>query len=233
MGGRRLVLVAVCVLLSSCGLSSAGYADTHSAAQIMSDASTALAKARSYHLIIHGTFAQGSASADLKVEGDNYSGALMVGSQPFRFAVFQGETYIYGGDLAASLQSSDPQAAAVIQAKAATRWVHMPPGADTSITSFFDVKGLGSCLQGVVGLVKKSSATINGQATIEVDDLAGSKLFIGTSAPHYPVRLAFTSAEACLNDNSQGETVDLSQFGAAFQIEAPPGFIDLAALAGG
>ena len=223
------------LVAAACGLAqSPSYADSHTGAQIVSDASAAMSKAGSYHMKLKGNFTNGIASADIDVEGISYRGTIGAAGQSVRIIVVNGDTFVYGSDFAAVLDATNSQAAAVIRSKANDRWLHLPAGSGgPALTDIIDLNSIGSCLKEAAGLIKKGATSVDGKAVVEVDDLAGSKLDIATSSPHYPIRLDFTSAEACMGSDVQNETLDFSQFGTAYHIQAPPGFIDLTTLLGG
>src|SRR5438270_11803028 len=121
MGVARPVwLCVVAVVLSgACGsAAAASYQDSHSAEQIVSDASKATGSASSFHMTIDETTKDGPQHADLDVEGSNVSGKLIASGISVRLTHVTGQTFIYGSDLAALLAAiNEPQASAVVKAR--------------------------------------------------------------------------------------------------------------------
>src|SRR5579864_7321826 len=135
--GRPVWLCVVTVVLTAaCGSAAAAtYQDSHSAQQIVSDASKSTGSASSFHITIDETTQDGAQHADLDVEGSNVSGKLTASGMVVRLMHVNGQTFIYGADLAQLLVSTkEPQAAAVVKARAADKWVLMP--ADFWTSSF-------------------------------------------------------------------------------------------------
>ena len=92
-------LVVVMLVAVACGLGqSHSYADSHSGAQIVSDASAAMSKAGSYHMKLQGNFTNGIASADIDVEGISYKGTIGAAGQSVRIIDASGDTFVYGAD---------------------------------------------------------------------------------------------------------------------------------------
>jgi hypothetical protein len=91
-----LCVVAV-VLTAACGsAAAASYQDSHSAQQIVSDASKSTGSASSFHMTIDETTQDGAQHADLDVEGSNVSGKLIASGMSVRLTHVSGQTFIYG-----------------------------------------------------------------------------------------------------------------------------------------
>lgn len=230
--------LAACALVvlagAACGSAPASYTDSHSAAQILTDASTSTAAVSSYHIKIEETTESGDAMMDVDVEGTNISGKLTAEGIAARITHVGDQTFVYGADLAAILGKTNPQAGAVVTAKAADKWVLMPSNFwDSSFTDVLDVKKMSTCLSTVAGAVKKGTSTVSGVSAIEIDDQLLSQIDVQTASPHYYVHMVFTGVETCLTDSTaRGQTIDLSSFGKKFGITAPAGYVDLTTLAG-
>jgi len=221
---------------TACGLgASADYSQTHTAQQIVSDASKSTGAATSFHVTIDATTKDGQATADIDVEGSNVSGKIVGQGMGVRIIHVDSQTFVYGADLAAILESSNPPAAAIVKAKASDKWVLMPADfwSSTGIDAITKLGKIADCLKTEQGLTKKGTSTISGQQVVEVDDQLASSLFVSTAAPHYFLRLALTGVDTCITDSSvTKETIDLSKVGQKLNIAVPTGYVDLKTLAG-
>jgi len=231
-----LCMVAV-VLIAACGSrAAASYQDSHSAQQIVSDASKSTGSATSFHITIDETTQDGAQHADLDVEGSNVSGKLIATGMAIRLSHVNGQTFIYGADLAALLIAiKEPQAGAVVKARASDKWVLMPADFwNSSFSDLVDIKKMSSCLKDAAGLKKKGTSTISGEEVVEVDDQLASQIYVQTAAPHYISRVVFEGVDTCVTDtSSSGETIDLTKVGQTLNITAPTAYVDLATLAAG
>ena len=231
-----MVSVTVIALTTACGLgASADYSQTHSAQQIVSDASKSTGAATSFHITIDATTKDGQANADVDVHGSSVSGKIVGAGASVRVIHVDSQTFVYGSDLAAILHGSDPQAAAIVKAKASDKWVLMP--ADfwntTAIDAITHLGKITDCFKTEQGLTKKGTSTISGHEVVEVDDQLSSSFFVAMAAPHYFVRLALTGVDTCITDPSiTQETIDLSKIGQKLDIAVPTGYVDLKTLAG-
>ena len=225
------------VLTAACGLgASADYSQTHSAKQIVSDATRSTGAATSFHILIDATTKDGQANADVDVQGADVSGKIVGAGVSIRIIHVGGQTFVYGSDLAAILQASDVQAAAIVKAKASDKWVLMPADfwTSTAIDAITHLSKITDCFKTEQGLTKKGTSTISGHQVVEVKDQLASSFFVATAAPHYFVRLALTGVDTCITDPTlTQETIDLSKVGQKLNIAVPTGYVDLKALAGG
>jgi len=238
MGVARPVCLSVValVVIAACGSAAASYQDGHSAQQIMSDASKSTGSASSFHMTIDETTQDGPQHADLDVNGSNVSGKLIASGMTVRLTHVSGQTFIFGADLAAMLTAiKQPQAAAVVKARASDKWVLMPADFwSSSFSDLVDIQKLTTCLKNAAGLKKKGTSTISGQQVIEVDDQLASQIFVQTAAPHYLARVVFEGVDTCVTDTTaSSETIDLTNVGKSVTITAPTGYVDLATLAAG
>jgi len=238
MGVARPVCLSVVAVMAiaACGSAAASYQDSHSAQQIMSDASKSTGSASSFHMTIDETTQDGPQHADLDVNGSNVSGKLIASGMTVRLTHVSGQTFIFGADLAAMLTAiKQPQAAAVVKARASDKWVLMPADFwSSSFSDLVDIQKLTTCLKNADGLKKKGTSTISGQQVIEVDDQLASQIFVQTAAPHYLARVVFEGVDTCVTDTTaSSETIDLTNVGKSVTITAPTGYVDLATLAAG
>jgi len=224
-------------LTAACGpFGSADYSQTHSAKQIVSDASKSTGAATSFHILIDATTKDGQANADVDVHGADVSGKIVGAGVTIRIIHVGGQTFVYGSDLAAILEVSDKQAAAIVKEKASDKWVLMPSEfwTSTGIDAITHLGKITDCFKTEQGLNKKGTSTISGHQVVEVDDQLASSFFVATAAPHYFVRLKLTGVDTCITDASiTDETIDLSKVGEKLNIAAPTGYVDLKTLAGG
>ncbi len=99
--------MALCV---ACGSSAAAaYEQTHSAKQIVSDASKSTGSATSFHLAVAVTTQNGQANADFDVAGTNVNGKVTYQGTLVRIMHVDGRTFVYGADLAQFLATSSSQ----------------------------------------------------------------------------------------------------------------------------
>jgi hypothetical protein len=230
-------LVAAVVMTAACGSSaSASYQDSHSAQQIVNDASKSTGSARSFHMTIDETTQDGPQHADLDVDGSNVNGKLTASGLSVRIIHVDGQTFVYGADLAALFDATkESQAAAVVKARASDKWVLMPADFwNSSFTDIIDVQKMATCLKSAAGLQKKGTSTISGQQVVEVDDQTASQMYIQTAAPHYFARVVFEGVDSCVTDSTaSSQTIDLTKVGQKLNVTAPTGYVDLATLAAG
>lgn len=235
--GRACVLVLALVVGLACGsASTASYEQSHSAKQVVTDASKSTGSATSFHLAADVTTQQGPAHAEFDVEGLNVSGKVSYQSTNVRIMHVDGKTFVYGADLADSLASTNAQAAATVKAKAADKWVLMPEEfwTSTGITELTDIKKTTDCLQSASGLTKKGTSTVSGKRVVEVDDELTSQMYVDTASPHYFVRVALAGKDTCVTGPAvTQETIDLTKVGAKLNIAVPAGYVDVQSLQNG
>lgn len=231
------VLVVAVMVTAACGTTaSPAYQDSHSAQQIVDDAGKSTGSASAFHMTIDETTQDGAQHADLDVDGSNVKGKLIASGMSVQIIHFSGRTFIYGADLAALLAAiQQPQAAAVVKARASDKWVLMPADFwSSSFSDLTDLQKMTSCLRSESGLKKKGTSTIADRQVVEVDDQTSSQMFIQTAAPHYFARIVFQGVDACVTDTTaSSQTIDLAQVGQKPSIAAPSGYVDLATLAAG
>ena len=235
MGVGRVCLGVLAVALAgACGLTSPGYEQSHTATQILADASVSTGASRSFHVTVDETTPAGPATADLDVENSNFSGKIAFQGITARIMQVGGQAFIYGSDLAAVLAPINPQAAAAVSAKASDKWVLVPSDLwGSSFSQLFDVQKLSSCLKAAPGVVKKGTSAVSGQQVVEIDDQTGSQIFVQSDAPHRFVRVVLSGVDSCATDSTAaGQTIVLSRYDARFHITAPSGYVDLKTLTG-
>jgi hypothetical protein len=225
------------VLCVACGSSAAAsYDQTHSAKQIVSDASKSTGSATSFHLAVAVTTQNGEANADFDVEGTNVNGRVIFQGTLVRVMHVDGRTFVYGADLAQLLATSNAQAASIVRAKAVDKWVLMPEEfwSSTGVSELTDMRKLGDCLEAAAGLAKKGTSTVSGKTAIEVDDQLTSKIYVDVASPHYFLRVMLSGTDTCVTGSSvSNETLDLSKIGQKLDIAVPNGYVDLQTLASG
>src|SRR5258708_10582509 len=155
------------------------------------------------------------------IENQNMSGPITLGTGgEMRMMVVAGKFYLYGPDLIAFSHVTDSS----ISAKVGEKWIVMPDGliADQkSLEAFGDFSGMADCIKSGVGYTKKGTSTISGRSVVEVQDAAGSQVFVALSAPHYPTPFVACTSECSAGRQGPGGTVDLTRMGDHFGI-APP-----------
>jgi len=225
------------VLAAACGIGgSASYEQSHTAQQIVADASRSTGSATSFHMAVEVTTAEGPAGADFDVEGANVKGKLHSQGVTVRIVHVDPQTFVYGADLAELLAPTSPQASAIVKAKAADRWVLMPSSfwSSTNIPDIIDLKTISNCLKTAAGLSKKGTSTVSGQQVVEIDDQLLGKMYVQAAAPHYFLRVDLQGVDTCVTDQSvTHERFDLTNVGKKVGITAPSDYVDLRTLAGG
>ena len=233
----RWLSAAVVALCVACGSSAtAAYEQTHSATQIVSDAGKSTGSATSFHLAVAVTTQAGQANADFDVEGKNVSGKVTYQSTLVRVMHVDGRTFVYGADMAQLLEKTNAQAAALVRAKAADKWVLMPEEfwSSTGIDELTDLRKMADCLQAASGLKKKGTSTVSGKRAVEVDDQLTSQIYVDTASPHYFLRVVLAGSDTCVTGSAvSNETLDLSKVGQKMNISVPNGYVDLQTLATG
>lgn len=233
--GRVCAPILVLMLAVACGsTAAASYEQTHSAQQIVTDASKSTGSAGSFHINLDADTSQGRGTADLDVEGSNLKGTVTGQGLQVRITHVDGQTYVFGADLTALLLKTNPQAAAVVQAKAFNKWILVPAEFwdSTGLSAITDMHKLTDCLQASSsGLSKKGTTNVLAVRVIEVDNQSSGKLYVATSAPHYFTRIALQGGDKCMADsNASSETIDLTKVGAKLGITAPADSVDLTTL---
>jgi hypothetical protein len=228
---------ALMVAVAACGVGpAASYDQSHTAQQIVSDASASTGKVTSFHVTMDVTTKDGPANADLDVEGPNIGGKVAAQGAAVRIIHVNDKTFVYGSDLAASLAATNPQAAATVTAKAADKWVLMPPEfwSSSSLGDIINLPQLATCLKTEAGLTKKGTSTMSGQQVVEVDNQLAGRMFVQTAAPHYYVRVALQGVDTCISDTSvTQETMNFTKLGQKLNVTAPSDYVDLSTLANG
>jgi hypothetical protein len=237
MPGLRYGVAAVAFLVMACGpIGAAAYDQATSASQILKDASDALKSVTSAHVKVTSSY-QGSTlgvDADVEVPG-NLRGKITVAGGTFGMIVVGGKVYINGTDLVGLMHISDPVIAAQITAKVGNKWVLLSSGFSISsktTTPFTDFSGMAACMNSNGNLTKKGLNNVGSDSVVEVDDAAGTKIFVRVASPHYPLRMQLAAGTACMGttSGSAASTVDLSSFNTHFGITAPKDVVDLSAL---
>ena len=235
--GRACVPVLALIVALACGsASTASYEQSHSAKQVVADASKSTGSATSFHLAVDVTTQQGPAHAEFDVEGTNVNGTVSYQGTHLRIMHVDGRSFVYGADLAEVLAATNAQGAAAVKAKAADKWVLMPEEfwTSTGISELTDVKKMSDCLQSASGLTKKGTSNVSGKRVVEVDDELTSQMYVDTASPHYFVRVALAGKDTCVTGPGvTQETIDLTKLGAKLNIAVPVGYVDLQSLANG
>ncbi len=225
-GAFALAAVAASgLVLAACGGgggsgSGSGSEDSKSADQVVKDAQQALRGASSYHLA--GSIVQNGSTMtmDVKVQGkDTAAGRLDEGGGlAFDFIETGGKLYIRGNSFIAHF------AGAAAASAIGDRWI--AAGADdphfqdaaTAIGGFTDPSGLADSLGSQSGgsFSKNGTTTVNGQTAVVIKSKDGT-LDVADSSPAYPLHL---------EGGSKGH-IDITEYGANFDISAPSDAIDL------
>lgn len=226
-------VVPVLVLACGPGGSTASYEQSRSVRQILSDADLATMSSHSFHLSVNETAESGPVSAEMDMENGNANGKVIANGIRVRIQHIAEQTFIFGSDLVQILQTTNARSAAAVSAKASDRWVLVPNDIWTSgFGKAFDVSKMSSCLKGLTTAAKKGTTAISGEAAVELDGQAGTRIYVQTRAPHHFVRVVFPSPDRCATDpTAKSQTIDLSGYGTNFRIAPPSGYADLAALA--
>jgi hypothetical protein len=223
-------LVAI-VFTFACGAApAASYDQSRSGSQIIDDASTALTSLHSAHVTIQSRY-QGSASEfDADIENQNFSGTITLGTAgKLRMIVDAGNFYLYGPDLLAFSHVADQ----TVTAKVGEKWIIMPPGLivdQRGLKAFSNFSSMADCIKSGSAYTKKGTSTIAGQSVVEVQDTAGSQIFVQLSAPHNPIHLVIVSSECSAGGQPQAGTIDLTRIGDHFGITPPANSTDLASV---
>lgn len=233
MTATRLRIAAIvlgALLVYACGAAAPqSYAQSRTAAQIVDDASTALRSVTSAHVTIASTYQGAPGQFEGNIQSGNVDGSMTIGPNTMKMIVVGGTLYLYGPDLLAFTHVTDP----TVSSRVGQQWIAMPIGLivdPQSLQAFGDVGGRAACVKSGTGYTKKGTTTIRGASVVEVDDSAGTKVFVKTAAPHYPLRIAYAGSDQQCSGSSQGQpgTIDLSQIGAHYEITVPPNATDLA-----
>jgi hypothetical protein len=229
---RGALAVVATALMVACGTTqTAGYVESHSASQIISDASSALKSVHSAHVTIQSTYQGSAGKFDGDIEDQNFSGTMTIGSNTLKVTIYSGKIYLYGPDLIAFAHVTDSK----ITARVGDKWILMPSGLivdPKSLQAFGDFSAMADCVKSGTGFTKAGTSTTLGVAAVEIHSAAGSQIFIQVSAPHYPVRIVYaTGDKACSDPNKPDSgTIDLTRIGAHFGITTPQNTTDFAAL---
>jgi len=200
LGPRRLLVSGLALLLglgalAGCGSSSPkgnGVAALSPTA-IVAQTKAAADSARSVHIVGSGTSGGQSLTIDLSLAvGKGGVGTISTNGLLINLIEVNGTVYIKGSP-AFYTHFAGPAAAQLLQGK----WLEAP--ADNSnfstLTSFTNIDKLFGAIFSNIGTLKKgSTATINGQQTVGVTDLAhGGTLYVDTTGTPYPVKIVNTT----------------------------------------
>lgn len=223
--------MAAIMLALACGPAPAPtYAQGRSAAQIVGDGSNALRSVGSAHVTIQSTFQGSAGEFDADIEDQNIKGTMTIGANKMNMIVYAGKFYIYGPDLLSFAHVTDP----AVKANVSEKWIVVPSGLimdQQSLQALGDFSGMADCVKSGAGFTKKGTSTIDGHPVVEVQNAAGDRNFVETAAPHYPIRIVYVASDqSCSSAGLAGGTIDLTQIGAHFEINAPPDSTDLASV---
>jgi hypothetical protein len=221
-------------LVSACGVGSAPktYDQSHSASEIVSDADASVAGAQSFHVTIDENAESGPLAAEVDTEASDSQGTVKTATVSVRLIHASGKTFIYGADVEKLVEPTNPKLAATIARDAADKWILVPSDIwDSSFGKLLDIKNMTRCLKAANSVGKRGTSMVSGERVVEVDDQAGSKVYIQTAAPHHLVRAVIADGDTCTTDSTaKGQTIELSRYGSKFEIRGPADYVELAKL---
>ncbi len=222
--------VAIVFTVACGGTPALSYDQSRTGAQIIDDGSNALRSLHSAHVTIQSTY-QGSASVfEADIENQNIKGTITLGTAgKLNMIVDAGNLYIYGPDLLAFSHVTDQ----TVIAKVGEKWIIMPPGLivdQQGLEALSNFSGMADCMKSGSAYTKKGTSIIAGQSVVEVQDTAGSQVFVQLSGPHYPIQVVIVPSECSAAGQPQAGTFDLTRIGDHFGITPPANSTDLASV---
>jgi hypothetical protein len=226
--------ICAVALVSACGGGSAPqtYDQSHSASQIVSDADASVASAQSFHVTIDEKADSGPLTAEIDTEASDAQGTVKSDTVSVHLIHASRQTFIYGADLETLVEPTNPTLAATVARDAADKWVLVPSDIwDSSFGKLLDIKKMTGCLKAAISVGKKGTSIVSGERVVEVDNQAGSKVYVQTAAPHHLVRAVIADGDTCATDSTaKGQTIELSRYGSNFEIGAPADYVELTKL---
>jgi len=216
--------LATVLLLSSCAAAANGVA-TKSAPAIVDAAGAALVSAHTFEIQATSAGSGTPATLTFKIEGKNLGeGTFVTSSLSFQAEELHGTDYFRSQTLWS--QVGGP----TLQGALGYRWVYISASSSTAteLTAVFGTltspptvakqltKDAQTSVRGKVG-------TVDGQPVISVTEPKAGTIYVATTGKPYPLRW---------EQGSVGRVV-FSNFGAHFNIEAPKGAVNLAAILAG
>lgn len=216
--------LATVLLLSSCAAAANGVA-AKSAPAIVDAAGAALVSAHTFEIQATSAGSGTPATLTFKIEGKNLGeGTFVTSSLSFQAEELHGTDYFRSQTLWS--QVGGP----TLQGALGNRWVYISASSSTAteLTAVFGTltspptvakqltKDAQTSVRGKVG-------TVDGQPVISVTEPKAGTIYVATTGKPYPLRW---------EQGSVGRVV-FSNFGAHFNIEAPKGAVNLAAILAG
>jgi hypothetical protein len=215
---------AVALVLSSCSAAANGIA-TKSAPAIVDAAGAALASAHSFEIQATSGGSGTPASVTFKIEGKNVGeGSFVTSSLSFQAEELHGTDYFRSPTLWS--QVGGP----TLQGALGDRWVYISASSSTA-TELTAVFGTLTSPPTVAKQLTKDAQTsvrgkvgsLDGEPVISVTEPKAGTIYVATTGKPYPLRW---------KQGSVGRVV-FSNFGAHFNIKAPKGAVNLAAILAG
>jgi hypothetical protein len=169
---------------------------------------------------VTGTFGTGAEAqgVDLQLQGEDVSGTIDLGGQQVELLTLAGVTYFKAPAEFWATSGAPAESAAQLAGK----WVLVPEEEAAGLDEL-TLGGLADELRSPSdGAIEDAVATeqLDGQDVLVLSQVGGSKLYVATGDPAYPLKT--------VTGDAQPETLTLDGFGETMTLTAPTDAIDLA-----
>jgi hypothetical protein len=212
------VLVALSVTGCSGGTPSNGLED-ETAAQVLQDAAAVLEAAEGVHVSGTGIADGTPAQVDLRFQDGSSDGTVTLGEAQVEITRVGEETYVKGDEAALGTLGVQPE----MRGLAANRWLRLAPQESSGLAGFsLDsfARQLTSSESPLETEVEQTE--LDGVPVVVISRQDGARLYVANAGPAYPLRAESEEADP--------GRIDFTDYGADFQISAPPTYVELGEL---
>ena len=221
-GGVAVVAVLVALSVTGCsgdgdgaGAPSNGLED-ETAAQVLQDAAAALIAAEGVHVSGAGIADGAPARVDLRFQDGSSDGTVTLEEAQVEITRVGEETYVKGDEAALGTLGVQPE----MHGLAANRWLRVTPQESSELAGFSLDSFARQLTTSESPLEREVEQTeLDGVPVVVISRQDGAKLYVANAGPAYPLRAESEGADP--------GRIDFTDYGADFQISAPPGYVEL------
>jgi hypothetical protein len=210
-------VAASLVAVTACGSSSGNGEEKKTGPQVANDTAAALKGAGSARLQGTQTDGKTTASIDLTLVTDGATGTITQAGQVINLVNAGGSSYVKAPTAFYVAQG----ATAADAAKVADKWVKLPASSsdfsDFTLTKF--AESIPKPDSGGKINDKVTKDKLDGKSVVVLSQTDGSKLYVATSGPAYPLKL--------VSSGDSKETATFTDFGKKVTVTAPAGAISV------
>lgn len=190
--------------------------EQQSAAQVQQAAVAALKSAKSVHVTGTALEEGKPGQVDLRIQGNASSGTMELEGVKLEITAIGDAVYLKGDQKTWEMFGVPAAAGRAL----ANKWVKVPPGQVTNLSGF-SLDDLAAQLAEADNPLEPGveQTTLDGNKVVVISQQDGSKLHVANTGPAYPLRGEMKGTNA--------GRIDLTEYGADFNITAPSDAIDL------